>query len=60
MHILICEYLQNLFCEKFAKDMGGLDDFWMDNATQRAEFFIAKKDRFIFFNFLLLLRSLIY
>ena len=41
---LICEYLKNLFCENLAKDMGGLEDFWMDNATERADFFMAKKD----------------
>ena len=26
--------------------MGGLDEFWMDNATARAQFFLAKKDWF--------------
>ena len=28
------------------KDMGGLDEFWMDNETSRAQFFIARKDYF--------------
>ena len=28
----------------WSKDMGGLDEFWMDNATARAQFFLAKKD----------------
>lgn len=28
----------------FSTDMGGLDEFWMDNATARANFFKAKKD----------------
>ena len=32
------------FCDFFSTDMGGLDEFWMDNATARANFFKAKKD----------------